>query len=765
MSNLCISLDFEKANEIYFRLGIIYKQQKNSTASLQCFKYILHNPPRPLTDVDIWFQIGHVYEQQQDVRGFLLSFDGFPRSNCALCQFEAAKDAYERVLHANPTHAKVLQQLGGLYHRRRAPFYDPNKSVDILTRSLEHDGADPFSWYLLGRAYMKGGNYGKAYEAYQQAVYRDGKNPAFWCSIGLLYYQINQFHDALDAYSRAIKVNPYIAEVWHNLGALYESCHDQLTDAIDAYHRCLTLDAGDDIIRQRLDKLQASASSNNRGPLSPPPAPRDISPLSDSWILASTSAQPPMSPLPAPPPSRFAPDVANASTLPSGSTTASRAVSGLNRSGNLGTPDEGRRSPAQAMRDPIGARPSHIAPNGHAFRLPSVKSEGRSQHALPDHGNRKSPSQRIPPLPLGESGRRASGISRPSDMDKEPMSPRSIPRDPHYPDPSTAPIQARPNAPSVPLLDEFERGRPAHGFRPAPLLQTAALPQNHITSYIDRRVSPTSGPRTPNDLRRFEIEAERRSSPLQSPHEQSALGVSANRRPSQGDASILQRMTNGSASTSTRPTPLSMTHRSVSIPPIRTPAAVNNSNGLPSVKHGSNPPTPSPSASASRKARNGSATGARLPSLPLSGNRLPTMMTRPPSPSQSTLQQPGSSVASVRQIDDAYDDDVGTDGLMALASAAAPSPAVNSPAPRPTSAAEIAQPGPSRKRSLGEVSNSSEAASTSGGPSKVARTGASASPLSSDRRPSSSHQGQSEQSEIHLSAGTNEAKSPLQAES
>jgi glucose repression mediator protein len=46
---------------------------------------------------------------------------------------------------------------------------------------------------------MAGGNYGKAYEAYQQAVYRDGKNPAFWCSIGVLYYQINQFHDALDA--------------------------------------------------------------------------------------------------------------------------------------------------------------------------------------------------------------------------------------------------------------------------------------------------------------------------------------------------------------------------------------------------------------------------------------------------------------------------------------------------------------------------------------------------------------------------------------
>lgn len=34
---------------------------------LQCFKYIVTDPPRPLTEEDIWFQIGHVHEQQKDV--------------------------------------------------------------------------------------------------------------------------------------------------------------------------------------------------------------------------------------------------------------------------------------------------------------------------------------------------------------------------------------------------------------------------------------------------------------------------------------------------------------------------------------------------------------------------------------------------------------------------------------------------------------------------------------------------------------------------
>lgn len=79
--------DFDKAHEIYFRLGIIYKQQQKYNESLevrhrtgvtgilarrltvlQCFKYIVNSPPTPLTEEDIWFQIGHVHEQQKDVR-------------------------------------------------------------------------------------------------------------------------------------------------------------------------------------------------------------------------------------------------------------------------------------------------------------------------------------------------------------------------------------------------------------------------------------------------------------------------------------------------------------------------------------------------------------------------------------------------------------------------------------------------------------------------------------------------------------------------
>ncbi|PPQ66769.1 hypothetical protein CVT26_009755 [Gymnopilus dilepis] len=264
---MCKDLDFDKENEILFRLGIIYKQQGKFQESLDCFDHILRNPPSPLAHADIWFQIGHVFEQQKN--------------------YLRAKEAYERVVEANPGHAKVLQQLGWLYHQDGSSFQNQELAIQYLTKSLEADPSDAQSWYLLGRAYMAGQKYNKAYEAYQQAVYRDGRNPTFWCSIGVLYFQINQFRDALDAYSRAIRINPYISEVWFDLGSLYESCNNQITDAIDAYARASELDPSNVAIAQRLQLLKSAQATGSQLPAAP--GPQDVHPTA----YASSVVPPP----------------------------------------------------------------------------------------------------------------------------------------------------------------------------------------------------------------------------------------------------------------------------------------------------------------------------------------------------------------------------------------------------------------------------------------------------------------------------------------
>lgn len=175
----------------------------------------------------------------------------------------------------NPGHAKVLQQLGWLYHQPDTSFCDQQLATQYLRRSLEADEHDAQTYYLLGRCCMAEQDYNRAYEAYQQAVYRDARNPTFWCSIGVLYYQINQYRDALDAYSRAIRLNPNISEVWYDLGTLYESCNNQVQDALDAYQRALELDPTNPHIRQRLDILRQPSKMGTTA-RNTAPTPQDV---------------------------------------------------------------------------------------------------------------------------------------------------------------------------------------------------------------------------------------------------------------------------------------------------------------------------------------------------------------------------------------------------------------------------------------------------------------------------------------------------------
>ena len=267
---------------------------------------------------------------------------------------------------------------------------------------------------------MTTSNFGKAYEAYQQAVYRDGKNPAFWCSIGVLYYNINQFHDALDAYSRAIRIHPYLAEVWFNLGALYESCNDQMTDAVDAYQRTLQLDPTNTIVSTRLREIREHQASGS--PLSSPPTPKDISPSSVSWNYATNTGGAPAHLAQA----GLGPDISPTVTRPN----QSPAVGGV------------ARFESNNGRDPIasGSRPRSTDPH----RLTEERRRASGGHAgSPSVTNDNSPR-------MASSYRAAAG-------------PASLPQIKSMQDPRGSP----------PIDPRHRRSPPSPRTRPAELVAAA----------------------------------------------------------------------------------------------------------------------------------------------------------------------------------------------------------------------------------------------------------------------------------------------------
>ncbi|KAK6535321.1 hypothetical protein TWF694_001785 [Orbilia ellipsospora] len=446
---------FEKANEIYFRLGIIYKQQQKFQQSLDCFKFIVQDPPRPLTEEDIWFQIGHVHEQQKD--------------------FENAKKAYLRVLDRDPNHAKVLQQLGWLYHQRSGSYDSQEIAIEHLEKSVRADNTDAQSWYLLGRCYMSQQKYPKAYEAYQQAVYRDGRNPTFWCSIGVLYYQINQYRDALDAYSRAIRLNPYISEVWYDLGTLYESCNNQINDALDAYQRAADLDPTNVHIKARLNLLrsgQASGVPHNNNAPPPAPLPQDVqqyqpaAPPSHSWLPQGTQrSQPPQShPGPPPPPGPPGPTLGQ---LPPGGP-------GPAPSPYRGPDPMGPRPPSLRSPDIVNADPSRPGPPAPLHRYSPSPKIGHSSMSYGPPGQGPPPPMHHPQMPP-----QSMNGPPPPNRILNPQHPSQGPLPPPPPPPSSH------NQLNPPTNGSSAMGMTFHGHRGSPIPE--------IKPVGDRMPSPSSG--------------------------------------------------------------------------------------------------------------------------------------------------------------------------------------------------------------------------------------------------------------------------------
>ena len=123
--------------------------------------------------------------------------------------------------------------------------------VEHLWYYLDPSNAD--NWHQMGRTYMVGRSYQKAFESYLQAVSRDDRNLLCWLNFGQLYFKTNRYRDALDAYCKGIRLNPYMSELWVSLGELY---HNYPSDSHEAYNRALELDPTNQVARAKVNQLK-----------------------------------------------------------------------------------------------------------------------------------------------------------------------------------------------------------------------------------------------------------------------------------------------------------------------------------------------------------------------------------------------------------------------------------------------------------------------------------------------------------------------------
>lgn len=145
--------EYDHACLPHLRLGVIFQQQGHVQQSLECFRAICENPPPPLKQADVWYQIGHVHESSDPPSPSL------------------AKQAYEHVLrlieHTQDTKiARALRQLGWTCHTFGLRGSMP--ALLYLQRAAEADPSDAQNWHLLGRCLADHGQLTGAYDCFQQ---------------------------------------------------------------------------------------------------------------------------------------------------------------------------------------------------------------------------------------------------------------------------------------------------------------------------------------------------------------------------------------------------------------------------------------------------------------------------------------------------------------------------------------------------------------------------------------------------------------------
>lgn len=251
---LGLAPSFEKSDEIYYALGVIYKEKGEYIAALTYLSKVtsLNSSPTALAEAN--YQIAVIH----DLAG---------NTSCAV-------EAYSAALRSH-SHVKAMQSFAWLKHKMgKSP-----EAVELLQRALQVDDSDGCSSYLLGRVYMANNEYRVAYDNYQRAVHLDGNNAHYWCSIAALYYQRQQHRDAMDAYIRAMDINSSLPEVWYDLGTLYET-YNQYNDALNAYRHALDLQPQNRRFVERYSAIQHVMQSGVAPqPPSGKPASDDIHPI------------------------------------------------------------------------------------------------------------------------------------------------------------------------------------------------------------------------------------------------------------------------------------------------------------------------------------------------------------------------------------------------------------------------------------------------------------------------------------------------------
>ncbi|MFT2009190.1 tetratricopeptide repeat protein [Pontibacter sp. 13R65] len=132
----------------------------------------------------------------------------------------AAESHFEKaVKQSKSKDAYVLTMIGEAYVESNE--IDMTKAIEYLNQAIQRDNKNPLTFVILGDAYLKQNDGGKALTNYDQAILINDKYPKAHLRVGQVYTRSRNYEAAEEAFNKAIAADPNYAPAYHDLGEMY----------------------------------------------------------------------------------------------------------------------------------------------------------------------------------------------------------------------------------------------------------------------------------------------------------------------------------------------------------------------------------------------------------------------------------------------------------------------------------------------------------------------------------------------------------------
>ena len=163
-----------------------------------------------------------------------------------------AIESFKKAVKLKPEFVTYLEILGTTLFENKQ-YKD---AEDILLKSINIDGQNPYSFFILGNIYaMEYNNPREAISYYKKALYLNPDIEDGYLNIGNTYAMMNNWEEAINSYEKQLSNNPKSASAYINLSLLYKSIGN-LKLSRETLERGINLNPHSNSLKDQLRQLE-----------------------------------------------------------------------------------------------------------------------------------------------------------------------------------------------------------------------------------------------------------------------------------------------------------------------------------------------------------------------------------------------------------------------------------------------------------------------------------------------------------------------------